>query len=415
MGTPAGCRGARRGRACEDLARCVRAAAGRRVAGVRAARGARPGEVIALVRDAGGLVSLAHPGAPRQGRPITASCRRRARGDRGVPQRSRRSRRVAATWQMADSLRPRRHREAPTSTATRPRRARHGSAASRLPDFARFEARRPSTAVLLAIDGLRKDYGGLRPLRLRRSASRPANGSAVAGFDGPAAELLVNLVTGATLPDEGVVRIVRRAVRRDRRRRRVAGVTRRFGIVSDRAVLLEGSTLAQNLAMPLHARDRSGGAADARDVTVAGGATAGMAVEWLDRAIAGRACLRTGSGRACDREAGRSLSCSCSSTRPPRSRSRRRLPPWRRTSPASARSGNSRRSSSGSDEPFAKAVAPRVLTLNGATGELTEAKSGLREAAVRDPGSRRATFFVMTPQATLGPPLTPDFGSPVMP
>ena len=30
-------------------------------------------------------------------------------------------------------------------------------------------------------------------------------------------------------------------------------------------------------------------------------------------------------------------------------------------------------------------------------------------------GSRLDHFFVMTPHATLGPPLTPDFGSPVMP
>ena len=59
---------------------------------------------------------------------------------------------------------------------------------------------------VLEIEGLRKNYAGLRPLRLKRLSIAAAERVAVEGFDAAAAEVLVNLVTGATLPDEGVVR-----------------------------------------------------------------------------------------------------------------------------------------------------------------------------------------------------------------
>jgi len=105
--------------------------------------------------------------------------------------------------------------------------------------------------VVFEIAGVSKKYGGLRPLRLR-SLTVPVGGLvALVGFDGPAAEMLVNLLTGATLPDEGEVRVFGR---------RTADITDaddwlqtidRFGIVSDRAVLLDELTVAQNLAMTL--------------------------------------------------------------------------------------------------------------------------------------------------------------------
>ena len=53
--------------------------------------------------------------------------------------------------------------------------------------------------------GVVKDYHGLRPLRIEQ-LSVPAGGqTALIGFDQPMAETFVNLVTGATLPEQGTV------------------------------------------------------------------------------------------------------------------------------------------------------------------------------------------------------------------
>jgi ABC-type transporter Mla maintaining outer membrane lipid asymmetry ATPase subunit MlaF len=62
--------------------------------------------------------------------------------------------------------------------------------------------------------------------------------------------VLVNLVTGASVPDEGEVRVL------GQRTADISGGDEwlasldRFGIVSERAVMLEGATLEQTLAMP---------------------------------------------------------------------------------------------------------------------------------------------------------------------
>lgn len=103
---------------------------------------------------------------------------------------------------------------------------------------------------VLRLQGIRKNYSGLRPLRLRSLTVAPGERVAVIGFDAPAAEVLVNLITGATLPDEGEVHVAGS---------RTADITNgddwlssldRFGIVTARAVMMEAATLEQNLAMP---------------------------------------------------------------------------------------------------------------------------------------------------------------------
>lgn len=107
-----------------------------------------------------------------------------------------------------------------------------------------------SAPAVLEVDGVIKSYGGLRPLRMTGLAIAEAERVAVTGLDLAAAEVLVNLLTGAALPDQGEIRIDGHST---------AGIADgdewlasldRFGIVSARAVLLEGMSLAQNLAMP---------------------------------------------------------------------------------------------------------------------------------------------------------------------
>ena len=103
---------------------------------------------------------------------------------------------------------------------------------------------------VLEIRGLSKQYSGLRPLRIRELSVGAGERVTIGGLDAGAGEVLVNLVTGASVPDQGEVRVFGRTHRGHCQRRCLAGPPRRFGIVSPRGVLLEGSTLLQNLAMP---------------------------------------------------------------------------------------------------------------------------------------------------------------------
>ena len=64
------------------------------------------------------------------------------------------------------------------------------------------------------------------------------------------AEVIVTLVTGAGLPDRGEVRVLGQITSEISGGDDWLASLDRFGIVSDRAVLLEGATIAQNLAMP---------------------------------------------------------------------------------------------------------------------------------------------------------------------
>ena len=105
-------------------------------------------------------------------------------------------------------------------------------------------------APLLRIDAVRKAYQALRPLRLASLTIMTGERVSVAGIDAPAAELVVNLVTGAALPDEGSIWTFGRRTHDIASGDDWLAWLDNFGIVSDRGVLLEGSTLEQNLAMP---------------------------------------------------------------------------------------------------------------------------------------------------------------------
>ena len=104
---------------------------------------------------------------------------------------------------------------------------------------------------VLEIDALSKSYGALRPLRLKRFALDDGERVALAGFDETMAELFVNLVTGATLPEEGRVRVFGRATSEIADSAEWLATVDRFGLVSNRIVLLDSYTAAQNVAMSL--------------------------------------------------------------------------------------------------------------------------------------------------------------------
>ncbi len=106
-----------------------------------------------------------------------------------------------------------------------------------------------STPVI-HISGISKNYSGLRPLRIQELLVEKGERVAISGFDAAAAELLVNLITGASLPDQGTIHTFGRATSEITDGDTWIASLDRFGIVSPRAVMLEGSTLQSNLALP---------------------------------------------------------------------------------------------------------------------------------------------------------------------
>jgi ABC-type lipoprotein export system ATPase subunit len=106
------------------------------------------------------------------------------------------------------------------------------------------------TGPILELSGVSKNYHGLRPLRIERLIVQPHDRLAILGLDRPAAEVFVNLVTGASLPDEGDIRLFGKTTASIVDSTEWLAIVDRIGIVSDRAVLLDGFTVLQNLALP---------------------------------------------------------------------------------------------------------------------------------------------------------------------
>ena len=106
-------------------------------------------------------------------------------------------------------------------------------------------------APVLRFSSVTKNYGGLRPLRLRHLDIDPGAVVGLAGFDQTTAEVFVNLATGATLPEEGTVEAMGRATKSIGDSDEWLAMVDRFGIISERVVLLEHFTPLQNIAMSL--------------------------------------------------------------------------------------------------------------------------------------------------------------------
>ena len=103
--------------------------------------------------------------------------------------------------------------------------------------------------AVIQVRGLRKNYGGLRPLRLSALSVMPGERVAIVGLDAPAAEVFVNMLTGAMLPDEGDVQVFGRATSAIVNADDWLSTLDRIGMVSARAILAEELTVAQGIAM----------------------------------------------------------------------------------------------------------------------------------------------------------------------
>jgi predicted ABC-type transport system involved in lysophospholipase L1 biosynthesis ATPase subunit len=228
------------------------------------------------------------------------------------------------------------------------------------------------TAAVLEFTGTSKAYGGLRPLRIAELRVTAGDRVAVLGFDQPSAEVFVNLATGATLPDAGEVRVFGRPTAAIDDGADWLATVDRFGIVSERAVLLEALTVIQNLAMPFTleiepppAEIRARAEALSRDVGLPESSW-DLPVAQLD--AAGWLRVRFGRAIALDPAI---LLLEHASARLPRDEVEL-LGEQMHT--VAVRRGIALIAAT-ADERFAKAVAERVLTLEPATGRL---KSGRR-------------------------------------
>jgi ABC-type transporter Mla maintaining outer membrane lipid asymmetry ATPase subunit MlaF len=222
--------------------------------------------------------------------------------------------------------------------------------------------------TVLELSDVSKDYRGLRPLRIASLTVHAGEHIAIVGLDQITAEVFVNLVTGATLPDKGDVRLFGRSTATIADSADWLAVVDRFGIVSPRAVLLDVLTVVQNLAMP-YTLEIEPPADDIRQRAVALAKRVGLGEATLDRPVgeleaSGLARVRLGRALALDpavvilehptvgmsREAVAELAAQC------------------RTVPAATIALTA-------DVEFAASVAERCLTLDPATGRL-DGRSG---------------------------------------
>lgn len=108
-----------------------------------------------------------------------------------------------------------------------------------------------TAAPIIEFRGVEKALGETVPLRITAFTLHAHERVVLGGLPGARGEALMNLVTGATVPDAGDVIVFGRNTKEIRTDTEWLASLDRFGLVSNRAVLLDQSTIAQNLALPL--------------------------------------------------------------------------------------------------------------------------------------------------------------------
>lgn len=110
---------------------------------------------------------------------------------------------------------------------------------------------------LIEVRQVVKDFGGLRPLRVLQLDLQEHQSLALLGFDQATAEVFVNLLTGAILPDTGSISVFGQRTSAIADAEAWVQTLDQFGLISERAVMLDQLTTEQNLALPLSLRIHS--------------------------------------------------------------------------------------------------------------------------------------------------------------
>jgi len=105
--------------------------------------------------------------------------------------------------------------------------------------------------TIIEFRGVEKALGESFPLRINEFRFREHERVVLSGLPDVMGEAFMNLIIGALLPDAGDVIVFGRNTRDIRTDTEWLKSLDRFGLVSNRAVLLDQSTVAQNLALPL--------------------------------------------------------------------------------------------------------------------------------------------------------------------
>lgn len=108
----------------------------------------------------------------------------------------------------------------------------------------------PSRDVLVRLRSVSKDFRGLRPLRIESLDIHEGQVLALVGVDQAMAEVLVDLITAAVVPDAGDVVVFGQGTRDIADREAWLATLDQFGMLTERAVLLDQLSVEQNLALP---------------------------------------------------------------------------------------------------------------------------------------------------------------------
>lgn len=105
-------------------------------------------------------------------------------------------------------------------------------------------------APLIEVRGVSKNYHSLRPLRVQQLTLAAGDAVALLGFDQQMAQVMVDLLMGTTVPDAGEVRVMGTPTTAIPDGRAWFSLLDHFGLVSERAVLVDQLSTEHNLAMP---------------------------------------------------------------------------------------------------------------------------------------------------------------------
>jgi ABC-type transporter Mla maintaining outer membrane lipid asymmetry ATPase subunit MlaF len=108
----------------------------------------------------------------------------------------------------------------------------------------------PAREIVVQLRNVIKDYRSLRPLRVQSLDLHEGQTLALCGFDHMTAEILVDLITAAIVPDTGEVTVFGQPTTAIADRDAWLRTLDRFGLLTERAVLVEQLTVEQNLAIP---------------------------------------------------------------------------------------------------------------------------------------------------------------------
>ena len=227
--------------------------------------------------------------------------------------------------------------------------------------------------LVVDVSSVTKQYGALRPLRIDRLQISAGEQVAIIGLDQPAAEVFISLMTGAGLPDTGTVAVFGRETATISDSSEWFSTLDRFGIVSDRSAILEALTVVQNLAVPF-SLDIEPPSDAIRSKAVALAREAGVAEATWDRPChdldaANRLRLRL--ARAFALEPSLLLL-----EHPSATLARADVSSFARAVRALAERRGAAAITLTMDRDFASAAAARILTLDPATGRLTEGRFG---------------------------------------